>query len=179
MVEKIQIGGHSFVLLYSQREIENRIYEMANSFKQDPTRDYVMIPVMTGAFYFSSYFLSCLDFPYRLFTMSVQSYQGLESRGEVLVHFPKDTTWIHDADVVILEDIIETGLTVHHLEKYFYARGARSVSVITLFHKPSQQRYEFDVLMSGFEISNEFIVGYGLDYDESGRWLKSVYQKLD
>src|SRR5690625_5833781 len=99
-----------------------------------------MIPVMTGAFYFSSYFLSCLDFPYRLFTMSVQSYQGLKSRGEVHIHFPKEGSWIRNADIIILEDIIESGLTVHHLEKFFYARGARSVSVITLFHKPFQQR---------------------------------------
>lgn len=179
MEEKIKISGQSFTLLYSQAQIQDRIREMANTFKTEQDRNYTMIPVMTGAFYFSAQFLSHLNFPYKIFTLNARSYNGLKSRGDVEIFFPKDSEWIRDADIVILEDIIETGLTIHQLEKYFQDRGAASVSVITLFYKPGKQAYRCHILQSGFEISDEFIVGFGLDYNEEGRWLKSVYQKED
>lgn len=177
MEEKIKIAGTPFILRYTQNQIEKRIREMAYSFERETDRHYTMIPVMTGAFYFSASFLSHLDFPYRIFTLNVHSYEGMESKGAAEVFFSKDSTWIKGADIIILEDIVETGWTVSHLEKYFKERGARSVSVITLFYKPGRQKHPCSIRQFGFEISDEFIVGYGLDFNEEGRWLKAVYQK--
>ena len=175
---EITIEGVSFDLLFSGDEIEKKIREMGEAFAaRSGEKLYTMVPVMTGALYFSARFLSYLDFPYRVFSVSAESYDGLTSTGEVNIYFPKDLTWLEGADVIILEYIVETGLTIRRLESFFYAHGAQSVSVITLFYKPERLQYDCPVREYGFSIGDEFIVGYGMDYHEQGRWLQAVYQR--
>ncbi len=177
MDAKLKINEHEFELFIAQDKIEDRIAEMAWRFSSDLKSEVAMVPVMAGAFYFASRFLSHIDKPYRLFGVQASSYKGVNQSEELAISFLKDDRWIKDAHLVILEDIIDSGRTAHELEKYFYSKEAARVEVVALFYKPEQQRFQCNLTHYGFEIDPEFIVGYGLDVDEEGRYLKDVYRK--
>lgn len=175
---KLRINDHLFELFIDHQQIETRISEMAKRFNKDLGPGRAMVPVMVGAFYFASRFLSYIDKPYRLFGVQASSYQGVNQSDELLISFLKNDHWIDGAHLVILEDIIDSGRTAFELEKFFYSKGAVYVEVVALFYKPEQQRYECNLTHYGFEVGSEFLVGYGLDVDEEGRYLKDVYKQL-
>lgn len=177
MDTELKINGHEFELFIAQDEIEDRIEEMARRFNTDLRPGVAMVPVMAGAFYFASRFLSYIDKPYRLFGVQASSYQGVNQSDEFLVSFLKNDQLIDGAHLVILEDVVDSGRTASELEKFFYSKGAAHVEVVALFYKPAQQQYECNLTHFGFEVGSEFIIGYGLDIDEEGRHLKDVYRK--
>ncbi len=135
-----------------------------------------MVPVMSGAFYFASQFLAEIDKPYRLLSVQVSSYQGVDQADEILISFLKKDHWIEDAHLIILEDIVDTGRTACELQKFFYDRGAAHVEIIALFYKPGKLQFDCNLTHFGFEVGGEFLVGYGLDVDEEGRYLKDVWR---
>ena len=83
---------------------------------------------------------------------------------------------IFDRNIIIIEDIVDTGKTLHHVLEEFKELGTRSISIMTLLHKPEAARVKLDLSYVGFEIPNDFVVGYGLDYDGYGRNLKDIYK---
>lgn len=170
------MNGYLFELFIGQREINIRIKEMAQRLNETLLPGRTMVPVMSGAFYFAAQFLAEIDKPYRLLSVQASSYQGVEQTGELLISFLKGDQWIEGVHIIILEDIVDTGRTVHELEKYFYSKGAATVEVVALFYKPGQQRYDCNLTHFGFEVGHEFLVGFGLDIDEEGRHLKDVWR---
>lgn len=175
-MENVEIGGHLFELFLNHRQIEHRIRDMAHRFNQNMHTGITMVPVMAGAFYFAGSFLGHITRPYRLMGVQASSYEGVNQADNVHLAILKEDTMVEGAHLVILEDIIDSGRTAHRLENRLYELGANKVEVLSLFYKPDQLRFECNLSMYGFEAGPEFLVGYGLDVDEEGRYLKDVYR---
>ena len=176
MNNKLVIKGHLFELFLEQHRIEARIAEMAKMYNQDLSAEKTMIPVMSGAFYFTSQFLQHIDKPYRLATVQTSSYRGVNQGDQIDISYRKDEGLIRDRGLVILEDIVDSGRTASELENYFYALGAADVEVVSLFYKPDKHKYPCNLVSYGFSVGSEFLVGYGLDLDEEGRYMKNVFR---
>ena len=114
-----------------------------------------------------------INLPLVIDFMSVSSYSGTTSTGVIKVS--KDTTIdLKDKDVLIVEDIIDTGLTLSHVKKLFQERDVKSLKICTLLDKPSRRTVEMKGEYVGFEIPDEFVIGYGLDYDQHYRNLPYI-----
>ena len=122
---------------------------------------------------FMSDLIKEMDLPVMIDFMSVSSYSGTTSTGVINVLKDTDIS-VKDKDVLIVEDIIDTGLTLSHVKKLFEDRGAKSLKICTLLDKPSRRTVEMKGDYVGFEIPDEFVVGYGLDYDQHHRNLPYV-----
>lgn len=144
----------------------------------------VVIGILKGSIVFYSDFIRNLDIPVTLDFMAVSSYgSGSSSSGQLRMKKDVDTD-VKGRDIVIVEDIIDSGLTLMEVKKMFYARGANSVYIVTLLNKRGRREYDIEPDYNCFDIENEFVVGYGLDYNERYRNLPyvgvlkpSVYQK--
>lgn len=162
-------------VLVTEEQIANRIEELAREIeKKYEGKDLLLVGVLKGAVMFMADLSRAIQLPVTMDWMAVSSYgSGTQSSG--VVRILKDL----DADVLgrhvlIVEDIIDSGLTLSWLMSNLTARGAASVEVVALLRKPDAAKVEVDVAWVGFDIPNEFVVGYGLDYAEHYRTLKDV-----
>ena len=162
-------------VLVTGEQIDARVAEMAAELDAKYAgRDVLLVGVLKGAVMFMADLSRAMQIPVTMDWMAVSSYgSGTQSSG--VVRILKDL----DADVLgrhvlIVEDIIDSGLTLSWLVGNLKARGAASVEIATLLRKPAAAKVEVDVLSVGFDIPNEFVVGYGLDYAERYRTLKGV-----
>ena len=135
--------------------------------------DLVVCPMLTGAYLFAADLTRRLTVPCRLSFVRYSSYSGLGSTGRVdcTLPFPHD---VEGRDVLIVEDVVDSGLTMRQVLADVRALHPRSVRICTLFFKPHAFRGGYEVDYVGREIGDDFIVGYGLDYDEHGRTLPEV-----
>lgn len=162
-------------VLLTQEEIRDRIAELS----RDIERDYadtvpLLVGVLKGAVMIVSDLARELRMPLEMDWMAVSSYgSGTESTGVVRILKDLDTD-LSGRDVLIVEDIIDSGLTLTWLTKNLASRGAKSVEVCTLLRKPERLKTNLAVRYIGFDVPNEFVVGYGLDYDERYRNLRDV-----
>lgn len=171
----INILDKTFVPLISQEKIENRIAELA----ADITKDYVgscpvFIIVLNGAFLFASELVKKTSLSCEINFIRLSSYSQTASTGAVREIIGMDEN-ISGRDVIIIEDIVDTGLTMSQLLNKTKSFSPRSVEVATLLHKPEALKTPVELRYVGFEIANQFVVGYGLDYDGIGRNLDAVY----
>jgi hypoxanthine phosphoribosyltransferase len=174
-MEEISIHGKTFRKLIPEEEIKKRISELGRQINIDLAgRDALFIGVLNGAFIFAADIFRLIDFPARISFVKLASYSGTGSTGIVneLIGWNEEITGL---TVVVLEDIVDTGNTVQQIVKELLARKALEVRVAALFYKPSACRKNIKIDYTGFEIPNNFVVGYGLDYDGYGRNLSSVY----
>jgi hypoxanthine phosphoribosyltransferase len=162
-------------VLVTEEQIATRVEELAREIeKQYEGKDLLLVGVLKGAVMFMADLSRAIQIPVTMDWMAVSSYgSGTQSSG--VVRILKDL----DADVLgrhvlIVEDIVDSGLTLSWLISNLNARGAASVEVVALLRKPDAAKVEVDVAWVGFEIPNEFVVGYGLDYAEHYRTLKDV-----
>lgn len=162
-------------VLVTEEQIATRIEELAREIeKKYEGKDLLLVGVLKGAVMFMADLSRAIQLPVNMDWMAVSSYgSGTQSSG--VVRILKDL----DADVLgrhvlIVEDIIDSGLTLSWLMSNLTARGAASVEVVALLRKPDAAKVEVDVAWVGFDIPNEFVVGYGLDYAEHYRTLKDV-----
>lgn len=161
--------------LITREKVEERIKELA----LDITRDYkgkelVVLGLLKGSVMFMSDLIKELDLPLVIDFMSVSSYgDGTSSTG--IVKILKDTDFdLKGREILIVEDIIDTGLTLKYVREFLEAKGAKSVSICTLLDKPSRRKVEIKGDYTGFEIPDEFVVGYGLDFAQKHRNLPYV-----
>ncbi|MEY3472734.1 MAG: hypothetical protein RLY22_237 [Actinomycetota bacterium] len=162
-------------VLVTGEQIDSRVAEMAAELdsKYDG-KDVLLVGVLKGAVMFMADLSRAMQIPVTMDWMAVSSYgSGTQSSG--VVRILKDL----DADVLgrhvlIVEDIVDSGLTLSWLISNLKARGAASVEIAALLRKPDAAKVEVDVLLVGFDIPNEFVVGYGLDYAERYRSLRGV-----
>jgi hypoxanthine phosphoribosyltransferase len=174
---KIQVGDKSFKPLFSYQLIRERIAEMALQLNADyADKMPVFIGVLSGSFMFLADLMKEVDIPAEVSFIKVASYQGEHSSGNISeqLGFTGD---LSSRDVVLVEDIVDTGHTLHFLLEKLNTMRPKSVKVCSLLFKPNACQYQFDELKYvGFEIPNDFVVGYGLDYDGLGRNLKDIYR---
>ncbi len=157
-------------VLISEEAIRNRTRELGKEITEDyKDKDLVLIGILKGAAIFMSQLSMDIDLPLYMDFMSVSSYgKASRSTGEVRIVKDLDES-VEGKDILIVEDIIDTGLTLSYLKDNLLKRGARSVKVVTLLNKPDGRNILVDIDYLGFEVPDEFIVGYGLDYAEKYR----------
>ena len=134
----------------------------------------VFLGVLSGSFLFLSDLVRKTTFDSQLAFVKISSYDGTESTGQVKQQFGVDFD-IEGRDIIIVEDIVETGHSMNYLLDYLQRRNPASISICTLFFKPEKFLYEYKIDYTALSIGNEFIVGYGLDYNQLGRNLKDIY----
>lgn len=163
-----------FEPLLSRDEIEKRVAELGREIARDvgDGADVVVVGVLKGALVFMADLIRHLPGHVTCDFLRLSSYEGTDTTGTVRFDFDL-TQPIKDKDVLIIEDIVDTGLTMSFLLKALEVRGPRSVKVCTLLHKPSRARREVPIAHSGFTIPNRFVIGYGLDYE--GRYRNLDY----
>jgi hypoxanthine phosphoribosyltransferase len=160
--------------LLTREEVEKRIKELAKEIEKDYCgKDLLVIGLLKGSIMFMSDLIKEMDLPVMIDFMSVSSYSGTTSTGVINVLKDTDIS-VKDKDVLIVEDIIDTGLTLSHVKKLLEDRGTKSLKICTLLDKPSRRTVEMKGDYVGFEIPDEFVVGYGLDYDQHHRNLPYV-----
>jgi len=161
-------------VLLSEDQIRIRVWEMAIQIRRDFPDDLHLVAVLKGAFMFLADLIRQMSGPITLDFMALSSYaKGTTSSGEVRVLKDLDTT-LAGKNVVIVEDIVDTGLTLTYLQEILRARGPKNLRTACLLSKPSRRQVDVVVDYIGFTIEDRFVVGYGLDYVEKYRNLPHI-----
>ena len=164
-------------IMISSEEIQAKVKELGdkiNAHYAQSDKELVLIGLLRGSVIFMADLCRSIEKPHELDFMTVSSYGGgTVSTRDVKILKDLDGE-IHGKDVLVVEDIIDSGLTLSWLVGNLEARGAASVEVVALLRKPAAAKVEVNVGLVGFDIPNEFVVGYGLDYAEKYRTLKGV-----
>ena len=160
-----KVEGEKVEVLLTEEQLRARITEMAAAI----TRDYAgkplkLVGVLKGSFVFMADLARAVDLPVKVDFIGTSSYQGTKSSG--VVRITNDLSWpIAGEHVLLVEDIVDTGLTMKYLLSNLETRRPASVKVCALLQKPSRAKVEVPIAYKGFEISDVFVVGYGLDWD--------------
>lgn len=162
-------------VLISSDEIGRRVQQLGSEISRDYVdRMPILVNILKGAFVFLADLTRAISVHHEVDFMAISSYHGgTESTGVVKIEKDLKAN-ITDRDVLIVEDIVDTGLTLDHLLKVLNTRNPRSIRICTLLDKTSRRRKEVPVAYRGFEIPDEFVIGYGLDYDEKYRNLPFI-----
>lgn len=172
----MQVKDKTFKLYISEEEIKDAVHKVAKQINTAYKGEKVIfLGVLNGAFMFASDLLKEIDLTCEISFVKLSSYKGTASTGKVheLVGL---TTDIKDKHVIILEDIVDSGLTLDKLYSMIELHSPKSVEVATMLYKPEAFKGNIPPKYIGIEIENKFIVGYGLDYQEEGRNTKAIYQ---
>ena len=175
MKDRIQLLDKTFKVMIPAEEIDKavgRVAEQLNVRYEGKTP--VFLGVLSGSFLFLSDLVRKTTFNSQLAFVKISSYEGTESTGNVKQQFGVDFD-IEGRDIIIVEDIVETGHSMNYLLDHLRKKNPASISICTLFFKPEKFLYEYDIDYTALSIGNEFIVGYGLDYNQLGRNLKDIY----
>jgi hypoxanthine phosphoribosyltransferase len=171
----IKLLDKEFALSIPASDIKKAIWEMAAKMNTElHDSNPLMLCILNGSFMFSADLLKLVNFPCEISFVKLASYQGTNSTGKVkqLIGLNEQ---IKDRTVVLLEDIVDTGITIENLIKQLEAEHPQDVKVATLLYKPDACKRKLKLDYVGMEIPNEFIVGYGLDYNGYGRNLPDIY----
>ena len=172
----IRLKGKVFVPFISQEEISDRVREMAAEVEREfASQAPVFLILLKGAFIFASDLLRHLSFESRLEFVRARSYDGTRSTGEIK-YWGLEELEITGETVVILEDIIDTGITMEDLLGRLRKKEPRRIEIVSLLMKPDVFKGKFRPWLVGFDIPPAFVIGYGLDIDERGRHLKELYR---
>jgi hypoxanthine phosphoribosyltransferase len=174
-MKEIRILDKKFKELLTEKDIQKRIGELAREVNNDLSgKEVVFLGILNGAFLFAADLFRRVDFPARISFVKLASYEGTSSSGSIkeLIGWNED---IKNKTIVIVEDIVDTGNTLERIVGELVIRKASEVRIATMLFKPEAYTKDIPLDYIGFEIPNDFVVGYGLDYDGFGRNLPSVY----
>ncbi|CEN47917.1 Adenylate kinase [Capnocytophaga canis] len=175
-MEIIKIHDKSFEPYIDAAQIQQIIQRMTSEVARDmEDTTPVFVSVLNGAFMFASDFVRNYKADCEITFVKLSSYEGMHSTEKVRELIGLDIS-VEGRDVVVLEDIIDTGNTLEEIYRIFHNKGVKSLRIATLFFKPDAYKKNLKIDYVGMPIPNRFIVGYGLDYDELGRNLPHVYQ---
>jgi hypoxanthine phosphoribosyltransferase len=162
-------------ILISSHEIENRVAELGAEISNDYGDSVpILVNILKGAYVFTSDISRAIRVHHEIDFMAISSYHGgTESTGVVKIEKDLKSN-ITDRDVIIIEDIVDTGRTLNHLLELLHTRNPRSIKICTLLDKTCRRVKEVPVNYRGFEIPDEFVIGYGLDYEEKYRNLPFI-----
>lgn len=175
----VKIKDKTFKTSISEAEIKQRVKELAEQINRDfEGKSPLLLGVLNGAFIFAADLARELTIPFEISFVKLASYQGVLSTGKV-----KEVLGINESlqgrHIIIIEDIVDTGRTMHQMMDSLSTRNPASVHVCALFVKPEKLEEHVDIKYAAFSIPNDFIVGYGLDYDQQGRGLKEIYSLVE
>ncbi len=165
-------------VLISEEELAKRVSELGKEITKDYKdgyEDLILIGILKGAVVFLADLIKEIEIPVQIDFMSVSSYGKGNTESSGVVRILKDLDEdITDKHVLLVEDIIDSGLTLSYLSDIMIRRGAKSVKIATLLNKPARREKEVAIDYCGFKVPNEFIVGYGIDYSEKYRNLTFI-----
>lgn len=174
--EVVQVHDKQFELFIPESEIQKEVTRIAMEMNQElADKDPIFLGILNGAFMFASDLYKQLSFPCQITFLKLASYSGTRSTGTVkqLIGINRD---LKDRVVVVLEDIVDTGVTLETIIRQLSGYQPAEIRVATFLHKPDATIREVKLDYVGMEIPNDFILGYGLDYDGYGRNFKEIYQ---
>ncbi len=174
-MDRILVKDRYFKSFISEEEIARRVAEIGAQMSADfQGRQPLLLVVLNGSFVFAADLARRMTTPFTISFIRVRSYDGMSSTGELkeVIGLSED---IEGRPVIIIEDIIDSGFTMDNLLKTLRRKNPSDLRVCTLLAKPENVKGDFSIDYCGFNIPNDFIVGYGLDYDGYGRGLASIY----
>ncbi len=177
-MERVEIDGLNFEILISSKKIIEKIdliFKQLNLKYKDNWP--LCLIVLNGGAVFASRLLKDLENSVHVSLVKVKSYDGLKSTKHISVDYlPYDI--IKNKEILLIEDIVDTGFTLNFLKKELKNHGAKNVECVTLLFKPSKYNYPVKPEYIGFSIGEEFVVGYGMDFNQKGRDLVSIYKNV-
>lgn len=178
-MKTVKVLDKEFSLYIPQEKIENAIQTVADQLNKDMAdKEPLFLVVLNGAFMFASELFKRLTIPCEISFVKLSSYAGTETTNVVRELIGLDHS-LEGRNVVVVEDIVDTGHTMKYtLEKLRQLR-AIDVRIATMFFKPKSFQYDYPINYKALDIDNEFIVGYGLDYDQHGRNLPDIYKIIE
>lgn len=177
--EIVKVHDKYFEPFITEEQIQHEVSRIAAEVNKDlADKDPIFLGILNGAFMFASDLFKQLHFPCQITFLKLASYSGTQSTGSVkqLIGINRD---LKDRVVVVLEDIVDTGVTLETIIRQLSGYQPKEIRVATFLHKPKATIKEVKLNYVGLEIPNDFIVGYGLDYDGYGRNFKEIYQLVD
>ncbi len=178
--KRVKLHDKCFEVMIPAEQIARAVKEVAarlnEDYKDKPTP--LFLGVLNGSFMFMSDLIKEIEFNCELSFVKLASYSGTSTTGKVqeLIGLKNN---IEGRDIIVVEDIVDTGESISHLMRSLSGHSPKSVEVATLFFKPDSYAKDFPIKYRAMNIGNEFIVGYGLDYDQLGRNLKDIYVVVD
>ena len=175
----VQVHDRYFEPFIAEEAIQKEVTRLAREMNRDlATKDPIFLGILNGAFMFASDLYKQLDFPCQITFLKLASYSGTQSTGSVkqLIGINRD---LKDRVVVVLEDIVDTGVTLDTIIRQLSGFEPAEIRVATFLHKPGATVKEVKLDYVGMEIPNNFILGYGLDYDGYGRNFREIFQLVD
>ena len=178
-MKTVQVNDKKFSLYISENEIKEQVKKVAADMNEELAgKKPLFLVVLNGAFMFAADLLREIDIPCEVSFVRVSSYEGTTTTGKVkqLIGLNEN---IEGRTLVIVEDIIDSGITMREMLRMLNEKNPADVRVASLFVKPGNLQVELDIHYRCFDIANDFIVGYGLDYDQEGRNLPDIYKILE
>ena len=163
-------------VLITEAQVRAKVAEMAAELSRDyADRDLTLVSVLKGSLPFMADLMRAMSIPVQIDLMEVSSYGGTSTETSGLVRILKDlSSSVEGRDVVIVEDIIDTGLTLNYLQRYLRGKNPATLRICTLLDKPARRLAPIEIDYRGFTIPDRFVVGYGLDYGEFYRNLPYI-----
>jgi hypoxanthine phosphoribosyltransferase len=176
MSDSIIIGKDNFITLFTEEQIQRRIKELASKISEDYKSTVpIFIGVLNGSFLFMSDLIRYVNLDCEIDFFKLSSYGDAKiSSGKVRL-LKELNCEVNDRDIIIVEDIVDTGLSLKYIEKLFANKKPNSMRVVSLLVKPESLKYKVKIDYIGFEIPDKFVVGYGLDFAQKYRNLRKIY----
>jgi hypoxanthine phosphoribosyltransferase len=164
-----------FIPLISEQEIKKQLKKIGQDISRDyQTKDLVLVGVLKGSFIFMADLTRQISIDHEIDFIGASSYEGTSSTGQILFTKQPDLE-LENRDVLLVEDIVDTGNTLLKIKEFITLMNPRSVKICSLIDKHERREVNIDVAYSCFSLEKGFIVGYGLDYDEKYRNLPAIY----
>lgn len=174
-MEVVEVKDKAFEMFIPEEQIQKQVQEIARQIGKDfEGKKPLLVAVLNGSFVFAADLMRNLTIPAEITFIRVSSYAGISSTGNIkeVIGLKED---VENRPVIIVEDIIDSGLTMKELLHTIGAKHPSEIRIATLLVKPRNLKADFHIDYCCFEIPNDFIVGYGLDYDGEGRNLRDIY----
>lgn len=174
----MKIKDLQFRKFISSEKIQKHVLRLATQINEDyQGKTPVFLPVLNGSFIFAADLIKEIKIPCRVSFVKTSSYQGTQSSGQLKTLIGQEES-LFNQDVLIVEDVIDSGQTLQKMIDDLRGLGAKSVETVALLRKRIAREKKAEVKYVGFELEEEFVVGYGLDYDGLGRNYKDIYKQI-
>tara|TARA_B100000965_G_scaffold406210_1_gene443960 strand:- start:3605 stop:4141 length:537 start_codon:yes stop_codon:yes gene_type:complete len=175
-MNEVKLKDKNFEIFINEKEINDIISNISNRINESGVVNPLFIAILNGSFLFAADLMRKINIPdTEISFLKLASYDGLSTTGNVnkLIGLSKK---IEGRNIIVLEDIIDTGITLKKIISLLEKEKVNSIKIATLLFKPNSYQKKFQIDYIGKSIENDFVVGYGLDYDEKGRNLKNIYK---
>jgi len=176
--KSVRIHGEDFTLFIHKDEIATTTERLSKEINKDyASKHPLFIIMLNGAFIFGSDLLRQVTIPCDITMAKTKSYSGMATTGEVKLLLEPEAE-MSGREIVIIEDILDTGNTLDFFINYLNAKGPERIEIVSLLSKPAAHQHDINIKYLGKKIPNEFVIGYGLDFDGQGRNLCHIYKKI-